>query len=196
MLFQNLISPSLCSIHCFSTSLLCPFEVTQCLTLLIFKVMERTCWLISLSGLTVPNGNWQVLGQSLFLPSCLCKAICICSRVASWEENLFVFSHGNVGLPVFNWPDLFLIVNKILFIPLKLSVAQRLTAAAVLVSEACSSSFYKVWGITSLYFLKTKRREQANGELHHIKAVWGNVLNPIFFHSFFFFFSFLLCIWD
>lgn len=43
MLFPNLISPSLCSAHWFSTSLPGPFEVTQCLTLLSFKIMKRTC---------------------------------------------------------------------------------------------------------------------------------------------------------
>lgn len=131
------------------------------------------------------DAKWKLAGvRTLLLPSCLCKAICICSHVASCEENLFVFSHDNVGLLIFNWPDLFLMVNKVLFVPLRLSIAQRVTATAVLIIEACSS-FLKSEGSQVCIFIKQKRREQANGELHHIKAVWGNVLNPIFFCSFF-----------
>lgn len=38
------------SVHFFSTSLPCPFEVTQCSTLLSSKIMERTRLLLPLCG--------------------------------------------------------------------------------------------------------------------------------------------------
>lgn len=65
-------------------------------------------------------------------------------RGAVWpadRRTSLLFSLVIVGLPVFNGSDLFLMVNEILLVPLKLCTAVGVTAAAAFLSEGCCSGF-------------------------------------------------------
>lgn len=73
---SELTQAVLYSVHFFSTLLPCPFEVTQCSTLLSLKIMGRTHSLLPL-WLRLPKGSGQVSEQSLvvFAKPSVCAAM-------------------------------------------------------------------------------------------------------------------------